>query len=251
MDRKLYLERIHCAGPIPPTLDTLRRLHRQHLLHIPFENLDIHLRRPLTLDENGLFDKIVRRGRGGFCYELNTLFAVLLEDVGFRVDRLSARVMGEDEQLGPEFDHMALIVHLDSRWLVDVGFGDSFVDPVDLDREGTHVEGETEYRVSSSDGDLVLEQRIPPQPWRVQYSFTTTPRRVEEFVPMCRFHESSPESPFPRKRLCTKATPWGRITLSDLHWIETASSHREERELKNEAEFEEILRDRFGIDLTA
>jgi N-hydroxyarylamine O-acetyltransferase len=251
MDRQLYLERIQCAGPVSPNLETLQRLHRQHLLHVPFENLDIHLGRPLSLDVSDLFDKIVRRRRGGFCYELNTLFAALLEELGYRVDRLSARVRGDDGQLGPEFDHMVLLVHLDSRWLVDVGFGNSFVDPVNLDQEETHVESDVEYRLRSEDDVLALQQRTPPRDWATQYTFNTIPRDTSEFVPMCRFHETSPQSPFPQKRVCTKATPWGRITLSDLRWIETASSHRDERALNSEAEFEEILRDRFGIDLTA
>jgi N-hydroxyarylamine O-acetyltransferase len=252
IDTRRYLERLAGGGRTHPDLDTLRRLHRQHLLHVPFENLDIHRGRPLSLDEAALFEKIVVRHRGGFCYELNTLFAALLREIGFRVDTLSARVVGEDGRLGPPFDHMALLVHLDQRWLVDVGFGDSFLDPLSLDAGGVHVEGGVEYRILDPGGsdparDLSVQRKFPSSEWATQYTFTLEPRRIEEFEPMCRFHQTSPQSPFPKRRVCTKATPFGRITLSERRLIETVGDYREEIDLTSESQWEEILRSRFGI----
>jgi len=127
VDVAAYLHRIHYRGPLAPTAETLRALHLAHHLAVPFENLDIHLGQPIILDEARFYDKIVRRRRGGFCYELNGLFAALLRELGFDVTTLSARVIDtQPGMIGPEFDHLVLLVQLEERWLADVGFGDSF-----------------------------------------------------------------------------------------------------------------------------
>jgi len=97
-------------------------LHLAHLLSAPFENLSIHWHEPIVLTDEALFQKIVLRQRGGFCYELNGLFASLLRTLGFQVEMLSAGVMNKRGEFGPEFDHMTLMVTLAERWLVDVGF---------------------------------------------------------------------------------------------------------------------------------
>jgi N-hydroxyarylamine O-acetyltransferase len=103
-----YLTRIGVTAPADADAASLRLLHRAHQLTVPFENLSIHLAEPIGLDERELVDKIVRRGRGGFCYELNGAFALLLEALGAQVSRVAARVYGE-AGLGPPFDHLALI----------------------------------------------------------------------------------------------------------------------------------------------
>ncbi|HZC40952.1 MAG TPA: arylamine N-acetyltransferase, partial [Streptosporangiaceae bacterium] len=121
-----YLARIGVPGRVALDAGTLRDLHRAHLETVPFENLSIHLGEPISLAEADLCDKIVARRRGGFCYELNGAFACLLERLGARVRRVSARVYGDDGQLGPPFDHLALVVRLPDGtgpWLADVGFG--------------------------------------------------------------------------------------------------------------------------------
>src|SRR5581483_2338912 len=130
MDVQGYLQRIAYDGPLQPSVASLRKLHRQHLFSVPFENLDIPLGTAIELDLESLYEKIVLRRRGGFCYELNGLFGALLIELGFRVQMLSGRVRREDGGFGPEFDHMLLKVELDDPWLMDVGFGDSFVDPI-------------------------------------------------------------------------------------------------------------------------
>ena len=92
MDTEAYLERIGYRGPTRPTANVLRRLHRMHLLSIPFENLDIHWKRPIVVDVEAFYRKIVDHNRGGFCYELNGLFNALLRELGFETRLLSARV---------------------------------------------------------------------------------------------------------------------------------------------------------------
>lgn len=245
-----YLDRVGYRGPLDVTPDTLRRLHHAHLLAVPFENLDIHLGRPIVLDLDAIFDKIVRRRRGGFCYELNGLFAWLLGELGFDVAMVSARVANERGELSPEFDHMALLVGLDRVWLADVGFGASSREPLPLDEPGEQLWDGVAYSLAR-DGDgwlLVGRDETGPRP---QYRFTETARRLEEYGPMCLYHQTSPESHFTRKRVCSLATPDGRVTLSDMRLIVTRGAERSERQLADDAEYAATLRDLFGVELSA
>jgi N-hydroxyarylamine O-acetyltransferase len=109
-DLPAYLQRLNYTGPLTSSAETLRALHQAHLLAVPFENLDIPLGRPIIPEEAALFRKIVEEGRGGFCYELNGLFAALLRELGFKVTLLSARVARAEGGFGPEFDHLTLLV---------------------------------------------------------------------------------------------------------------------------------------------
>jgi len=146
---KAYLERISYHGSLDPTAETLRGLQVAHLLTVPFENLSIHAKEPIVLDDEALFTKIVERRRGGFCYECNGLFAALLRGLGFDVTMLSAEVAHDDGGFSQPFDHMALMVNLDQRWLVDVGFGDSFLEPLRLDDRSEQVQGDRAYSIDS------------------------------------------------------------------------------------------------------
>jgi N-hydroxyarylamine O-acetyltransferase len=132
MDLKGYLKRIGYDGPVQPDLASLRGIHRAHQLAVPFENLDVQLGRPVALDAEAGFDKIVRQRRGGWCYELNGVMGEALIAIGYRVTRLCAGVMreqGGDAQLG---NHLCLLVQLEEPWLVDVGFGGSLLEPLPL-----------------------------------------------------------------------------------------------------------------------
>jgi N-hydroxyarylamine O-acetyltransferase len=132
MDIKRYLERINYLDPVNPTFEVLSKLQMMHLLYVPFENLDIH--NNIKIDLANLFDKIVNRERGGFCYELNGLFYELLLEIGFKVKMVSARVYDGKEGYSPEFDHMALIVNIENApYLVDVGFGEFSLCPIKIE----------------------------------------------------------------------------------------------------------------------
>lgn len=265
MDSRAYLRRIDYRGPLDPTIETLRALHIAHLLAVPFENLDIHLARPIVLDEAALFDKIVEWRRGGFCYELNGLFAALLRDLGFEVTLLSAGVAREGGGFGPEFDHLALLVREPGGagrgtvsherdggpggWLADVGFGDSFRQPLRLDDLGAQVQDGGAYRLAREGERWTLLRAGEGAAWEAQYTFTLQPRQYAEFAGMCHYHQTSPTSSFTRRRVCTRATPEGRVTLSDMRLILTIGDERRERPLADEAEFAAVLREYFGIDL--
>jgi N-hydroxyarylamine O-acetyltransferase len=235
------------------------------MLAVPFENLDIHLGRPISLDEAALFDKIVIRRRGGFCYELNAAFAVLLRRLGFALTYLSARVAREDGGYSQEFDHLALLVELPgtldaggqrrrleespARWLADVGFGDSFLEPLRLDESGVQEDPGGTYRIEHEGIHHIVWQQQGEDRWDRNYCFTLQPRRLRDFAEMCHHHQTSPDSGFTQRRICTLATPGGRVTLSDARLIITEQGTKVEQAVGGEAEFQHILRERFGLDL--
>ncbi|MFL5351139.1 arylamine N-acetyltransferase family protein [Archangium sp.] len=247
MDIGQYLQRLGYHGPREPTLDTLRALHLRHLESVPFENLDIHGQRPIVLDEAAIFDKVVRRRRGGFCYELNSVFAALLRALGFQVTYLSGRVSSDGvRDTGPEFDHLILEVSLDGPWLVDVGFGEGFSEPLPLVPGEYEVDGQR-FRLERRGEDQALSMRQADGAWKLLYVFSRVPRRLEEFAGMCHYHQSSPDSFFLKNRLCTLKTPTGRVTVSGQRLLLTEAGQRQELTLGSEEAVEQALLEHFGI----
>jgi N-hydroxyarylamine O-acetyltransferase len=244
-----YLSRIGFTGSNSPDAETLRALHLAHLLTVPFENLDISLGREIVCDEQRFLHKIIDLHRGGFCYELNGAFAALLRELGFSVTLLSARVSREDGSASPEFDHLTLRIDLHEPWLADVGFGDSFLEPLRLKPEVEQEQSSGRFRIVQI-GDVMIVQRARQgEFWKSLYRFTLTPRQLADFAPRCQFQQTSPESHFTRQRICTLPTAEGRITLSDLKFIRTTGERREERTLQSEDEWRSALVDLFGVRL--
>jgi N-hydroxyarylamine O-acetyltransferase len=259
MDIAAYFCRIRYSGERAPTSQVLRELQLAHLLSVPFENLDIHLGRPISLREDVLFHKVVVDGRGGFCYELNALFAWLLRQLGFQVTYLSARDAHEDGGLGPEFDHLALQVNIPARadappghagapeadhlgWLADVGWGDTFREPLTLAPEMLQVQGDRAFRLEACEQGYLLWQRKENGRWKRDFQFSLQPRRISEFLPMCEFQQSSHQSRWTQERLCTIATPGGRVTLRDGHLRLTQGRRETEREVGDPTEYSTALR---------
>lgn len=246
MEVGTYLDRIGYNGPLNLTDETLRALHRAHMLSVPFENLDIPLGNKIAISVPTFYDKIVGRGRGGFCYELNGLFGWLLEQLGFNVTLHSVRVF-DGEEPGSEFDHIVLQIHLKERWLADVGFGDSFLEPMRLDEFSEQEQQDSWYRLSREEDEWTILRRRLGSQWEPLYAFTLVSRRLEEFSEMCDYHQTSPDSSFTQKRICSLATEKGRISLSDMCLIVTESGKCEEMELGNIEEYGQALRRYFGL----
>lgn len=249
MDVSSYLNRINYLGPRDVSAETLRELHKAHLFAVPFENLDVHLKRAIVLDEEQLAGKIVAERRGGICYELNSAFCSLLRELGFRVSMLSAGVARDEGGFDPPFDHMALLVHLEERWLADVGFGDSFREPLRLDHRGEQDQNGESYRIVEAEEQHLIVERRESETWKPQYRFTLDSYKLDDFDEMCRYHQTSPESPFTQKRVCTLATPDGRITVTGMRVIITDRGEKQERELSSHDEWLAALRRHFGIEL--
>lgn len=248
-----YLARIGYSAPIKRDVQTLRGLHLAHMFHVPFENLNIGLKRPIRLTEEALWEKIVVQKRGGFCYELNGLFAWLLKRLGFDVTYLNARVYNRQGQLGIDFDHLALLVQIPDqagRWLVDVGFGDSFDEPLDFEERGEQVQGLRSYRLEHSGNGFEVWQKNYDGTWQRQYFFDLQPRRFpEEYEPACIYHQTSSNSSFTRGSIISQATPAGRVSLEDGRLILTVHGKRTEQSINNQAEYYQLLKHYFDITL--
>ena len=197
MNTDAYLARI---GLEPDDLEvdneTLRILQRKHLLSVPFENLDIHWKRPIVLDVDRFYAKVIEEKRGGFCYELNGLFNELLLSLGFTTRLISARVFNGSEH-GPEFDHAAIIVTIgDDEYLADVGFGDFTAEPL---RYGLGVEQQDEtgiFLIRRFDGEYLEVAKKEDGEGKSLYIFKDIARKLSDFSEMCDFQQYSPESAF-------------------------------------------------------
>ena len=258
MDTQAYLQRINYRGSIEPTLQTLQALHQAHLMAVPFENLSIHYGQPIILQEEALFNKIVQRQRGGFCYELNGLFAWLLRRLGFQVLLLSADVARGDGSFSPEFDHLTLLIHQLSGadWLADVGFGASSMLPLRFEAELEQDGGDGRaYRLQRSTEESPAEkkykywvmQQCNNEQWETQYRFTLRPYELIDFSARCLYQQTSPESHFTQQRICSLPTSTGRISLSDMRLITTTGQERQEQIIHGQEEYVAVLAERFGI----
>jgi N-hydroxyarylamine O-acetyltransferase len=249
MDTLAYLNRIGLSGHSVPGPAALSAIHVAHLYSVPFENFDIGLGRPIRLDLERIYDKIVLRRRGGFCYELNGLLAWLLQELGYEVALISARTFAGDGSLKPEYDHLVLQVRCpgdEAPWLVDVGWGSGFETPLHLDLVSEQLSAGSWWRIDR-DGEMhSLWQKNSDGKWTPAYCFTLEPRDYQEFAGMCAYHQSSPQSMFVRKRLCTLFVPAGRLTYSDGKLIVTRDGRRDERDVSPD-ETARILKDYFGV----
>jgi N-hydroxyarylamine O-acetyltransferase len=235
MDATDYLARIGARDT-----DALPVLMARHLEAVPFENLSVHERDAVPLEDAALVGKVVDRRRGGFCYELNGAFAWLLGELGYDVTRCSARVATDDGFSYPG-DHMALVVRAGGRrLLVDVGFGRFAVGPLDLDDHGAQPDRAGAFTVHDApDGELDVAAD-----GKVVYRLDPRVRLLADFIPMAWWHRTSPTSPFTREVTCS------RLTASDL-FIETSDDgSRTERTLSADERLA-TYRDVFGIVLDA
>jgi N-hydroxyarylamine O-acetyltransferase len=248
MNIPAYLDRINYRGPLNADAETLRQLHIAHLRSAPFENLSIHAHEPIVLDDESLFEKIVTRRRGGFCYELNGLFAALLRALGFHVAMLSAEVANDDGTFSAPFDHMTLIVTLDERWLVDVGFGDSFIEPLRIDERGAQIQGDRAYRIEPGEDYLVMQQKTSEaNGWKSQYRFNLKSYQYEDYLERCLYHQTSPASHFTQNRICSMLTVNGRISVSNKRFIVTKDGVRNDYPVSSDEEHRALLLEHFGI----
>lgn len=250
MDIKQYLERIDYRDPVSPTFEVLSALQMTHLLNVPFENLDIHNNKKIDL--TNLFDKIVNQKRGGFCYELNGLFYELLNEIGFTVKMVSARVYGgKKEDYSPEFDHMALIVKIENdNYLVDVGFGEFSFYPIKIDMNKDVTDPRGIFRIETFNENYKVVKKINSDGNFIpEYIFSEKKRAMDEFYDRCNHHQTSAESHFMQKRVCSLPTKSGRISLTGDILKTTINGEVIEKKLNSEQEVQRELWNYFGIKL--
>lgn len=247
-DSSAYLARIEHAGPVVADLETLRALHLAHATHVPFENLDIQMGRPIRLDLASLQEKLVRRRRGGYCFEQNTLFQHALQSGGFDVVPCEARVRLDAHGAIRPRTHMVLIVRLgDDDWLCDVGFGgEGLLLPLPLDGE-EHLEFGRHVRVVLEGSELVLQSRQGHE-WDDLYAFVPEARHPIDFEVGNWYTSTWPDSIFVKTLTAQRALPDARHVLRHLTYTVRRGGSTESTEIARGALIP-LLRATFGIDL--
>ena len=211
---RAYLARIGIDEPVARTVDGLEQLQRAHLTRVPFENLDVFAGREVRTDTDWSVPKIVDRGRGGWCYELNGAFAWLLGELGFRVKQLGATVLMPPAST--EVSHLALEVVLERPYLADVAFGDSFIRPLPLDDAGPHDGGSGAYRLESAGEEttLVFDGPDGPEP---QYRFGTGTFGADDFVEQSERKRRDPQQKWRQSPFATRLLDGGPDRVTLLH----------------------------------
>lgn len=248
MDVRNYLNRIGInQAAVEVNIESLRRLQRSHLLAVPFENLDIHWKRPIKLDLEAFRQKIVDERRGGFCYELNGLFNQLLRELGFQTRLISARVFNGTGH-GPEFDHAAIIATVDgTEYLVDVGFGAFTAEPLRFVVEEDQHDANGIFRIRNFGGGYFEVVKYNDGGWHSEYIFKDVEHELSEFAEMCDHQQYSPDSHFTKGKLCSIMTQRGRKTLTDKSFLVTADGAKTETAIASDDDFYSILTREFGI----
>ncbi len=247
MNLAAYLARIGFAGTPQPDAATLVALHHAHLEAIPYEALDVQLGAALTIDPGAAFDKLVTRQRGGWCYEMNGVFAAALDAIGFKVSRLSGAVMREtagDVQIG---NHLVLIVDLDRPWLADVGFGDGLVEPVPL-VAGPIRQSVFEFRLEEL-GDGWWRFHNHPEGGARSFDFNRAVTDEALRAERCAFLQVSPASLFVQNAVAQIHGDGAMAMLVNrtLKRVSAAGVTRED--IPDAASYVRVLRDVFGLDL--
>ena len=243
-----YLNRIGHAAPVRADLGTLRALHRAHQYTVPFENLDVQLGRPVSLEREAIYDKVVTRRRGGWCYELNGLMGWALREIGFDVMRLCAGVMratAGDAQLG---NHLCLLVQLDEPWLVDVGFGGSLAEPFPL-RLCERAEPPYQLALTRADGDYwrFVETTHDSQPFSFDFRIDAADEAL--IARKCEWQQTNPRSPFVQNLVAQRRTPDTHVSLRG-RVLKTTHAARSEKVLLGSAdELVATLRDKLDLDV--
>ncbi|HUG32641.1 MAG TPA: arylamine N-acetyltransferase [Acidimicrobiia bacterium] len=213
MNVEAYLDRIGLSEPLEPDLAYLERLQRAHLTAIPFENLDVYARREMRTEDTWSISKLVDRGRGGWCFELNGAFANLLEELGYDVKRLAAHVVQGSG--APMPTHLSLEVALDRPYLVDVGFGDSFIKPLPLDSGGPHDGGTGDYGFVFDGERVTLVSYEADGTVEPHYRFERTDRQLADFEEASVYLRTTPGLQWTQARFATRLLDGGpdRVTL--------------------------------------
>ncbi|HVX63670.1 MAG TPA: arylamine N-acetyltransferase [Pirellulales bacterium] len=248
IDLDAYLDRIAYRGGLEPTLETLEEIHFAHARHIPFENLDVLLGRPIRLDLASLQAKLVQGCRGGYCFEQNELLAAVLERLGFTVTRLAGRVrMGAGASIRPR-SHMMLQVHLDGHsWLADVGFGSAgLLKPVRLIPDEISPQFAWAYRLVR-EGELWVLQFLLAGQWTDLYAFTLEPQYPIDYEVASYFTSTHPRSIFLKMLLVQRPGAEVRYVLRDRELSITRGDETASQPIETDDKLLAVLAETFGL----
>jgi N-hydroxyarylamine O-acetyltransferase len=250
-----YLERIASPRPAAPELDALKDLVRAHLVAVPFENLDIIWKRPIRYELEALFDKIVGRHRGGWCYELNLLFHHLLASLGYPSRFVAGRTF-RDGARSPDFEHGLVLVDLPGGpWVVDVGMGINMpVLPLEHGAQGELGDGRGmrlvrfEGEADTWEADMLIPGRAEPHRF---FTFRTQEHPIQDFLERSTWLQTAPESYFLDMKLCIRPTPSGdRVSYCDGCLVVMRREGNQITRLERPKQVREALRSTFGFSVT-
>jgi len=245
-----YFERINYKDGTTPNEDTLRSIHIAHTLNIPFENLDVFYRRPILLDHESLYRKIVRDRRGGYCFEMNGIFSFVLQEMGFKVTNLLARVALDGSKYTTRTHQVILVETGGKRWLADVGFGNNgIIAPLLFEENTEQRQFAHTYRIVSHPKlGYVLEKKMGGE-YSPLYGFELAECGPDDFLMSNHFTATFPDSFFMKLRMCTMPTAEGRITLTDSHFKVVELDRLQETPIEDDRQFTTILKEQFNLDL--
>src|SRR3954468_2895486 len=240
-----YLERISYGGPVEPTLACLTAIHRCHATRIPYENLDVQLGVPVGQDREALYEKLVVRRRGGWCYEMNGLLQGALEEIGFDVKRVAGGVHRHETGERAVGNHLVLLVRLERDYIADLGLGDGLREPVPL-REGSYTQGPFTFRL----------ERVDDGYWRVwnreggdpeAFDFREDPADEELLATQCLRLQTSAESGFVQNLACQRMALDGVTVLQGRVLTRDVPAGRTKELLHSADELKAALAREFGI----
>jgi N-hydroxyarylamine O-acetyltransferase len=250
LDLHTYLGRLGYSSAPPPTLDTLRDLQARHTAEFPFETLANMLNMPVEVDPAAIQDKLLRQGRGGYCFELNRLYLLLLQALGFEARGLTGRVvMGGPEDVLPARTHMLVLVIIDGvRYISDVGFGGMVpTGPLLLDSEAEQATPHESYRLTLVDGTYTLRAQVAGS-WRALYLFDLQKVADIDYVVGNWYVCTHPDSPFRGQMIAARTGPGLRKTLNNGSFAIHRPGQASERvQLQSVEEVLRVLREEFGI----
>jgi N-hydroxyarylamine O-acetyltransferase len=245
-----YLDRIGMAAPARADSTALAELQRAHRMAIPFENLDILLGRGIDLAPDAVFDKLVTRRRGGYCFEQNGLFAQALGALGFEARRLMARVWYYGPLDVPGRTHTLLLVTLSGRpWIADAGFGGGWTPPMPLIADRIVEEGGVRHRLRQHDEHGWLLERDGGEGWVRQMSFTLDQVHDSDIAIANHWTATAPESRFTISAVLGRILPDGDVSLIDQRFTRRRAGGGSQREIADPAAYRATLADSFGISL--
>lgn len=250
-DLSTYFRRIDYTGPAAADTATLLAIMRHQLFSIPFENLDVQAGKIVSLLPEDIADKLLHQGRGGYCYEVNGLFAMALKALGITYRFVAARPMFYPARRPKT--HMALIADVGGRqWLCDLGFGSYGIRaPVALDMLDADIEQDFDtFRLTrDAHGEYLLQAKVEGE-WCNQYGFDLTPQQWIDFIPANYLNSTHPDAIFVQKLLIVQHRPEGRlILLGDM--LKTITASGVEKQQLAEDDIPYVLKNRFALHVPA
>lgn len=249
IDVQAYLERIGFDEKVTVSLPCLQKLHKLNLLQIPFENLDMHIGRKITLNPAQFFDKIVHQKRGGFCFELNGLFYELLTHYKYSAKLISCRILDKkNDNFDDEFGHLALMVTLGNKnFLCDVGFGELAFEPLEIQLNKIQEDSRGLFKFERFNKEYLSLSVENKDAFQCKYIFSPVARKLRDFEGMCLYHQTSPLSHFTQNKLISIPTEKGRISLTEKSLKIWSGNETKESAIRNNSEFNTALKKYFQI----